>query len=224
MPASFEALAVALGFIIPGAVYQWAHERLVGAAWSHGLGDRLWRFLRTAAVLNIILAPLTVWILRRVGAPPALPAPDDGLLYLAAIAFVTCPALLGVLHGALQTSGLLQRLPWVGEARAPTAWDHLFSRNEPGWVRAQLKNDGTWVAGRYETPARHHPLGRSLSGGHPFDQDILLIHRVPVDPHSGDWLQVGENDCQPGALLLRWSELTQLEFIPYNIEGTDRAR
>lgn len=219
MPGTVEALAIALGCVVPGAIYQWAHERVVGAAWTYGLGDRLWRFLRTAAVLNVVLAPLTLWIVGRIGQPPELPDATDWQLYLAALGFVGIPAGLGLAHGLLHTHGILQKLPW-SESRAPTAWDHLFSRNQPGWVRAQLKYNGTWVAGRYDSPPGGHPLGRSLAGGHPFQQDILLTSRVVVDPDTGDWDTSTEAwDAQPGALLLRWEELTQLEFTPYPPEG-----
>lgn len=220
MPGTVETLAIALGFVIPGAIYQWAHERVVGAVWTHGLGDRLWRFLRTAAVLNVILAPLTLWIMRRIGLPPELPEPTDWRLYLGALGFVALPGAFGLAHGLLHAGGILQRLPCIGEARAPTAWDHLFSRNQPGWIRAQLKHDSSWVAGRYDTPPGGHPLGRSLAGGYPFDQDILLTSRVVVDPDTGEWdTDTAGWDEQPGALLLRWNELTQLEFIPYQFQG-----
>lgn len=44
MPNSFEAIAVVFIAILPGALYVWGFERIVGN-WGIGLSDRLLRFL-----------------------------------------------------------------------------------------------------------------------------------------------------------------------------------
>lgn len=58
MPSSFQAAAVIAVALLPGALYVWAFERLVGR-YGIGLSDRVLRFVGGSAIfLAVLAAPL----------------------------------------------------------------------------------------------------------------------------------------------------------------------
>ena len=61
MPDTFQAVAVAVVALLPGALYVWAFERQAGR-WGIGLSDRLLRFVGGSALFHAAAAPLTYWI------------------------------------------------------------------------------------------------------------------------------------------------------------------
>src|SRR5918996_2184428 len=63
MPETFEALAILLLALLPGALYVWAFERFAGA-WGIRFSDRVLRFVEISAILHALLAPVTyrLWI------------------------------------------------------------------------------------------------------------------------------------------------------------------
>ena len=60
MPDTFQALVVLIVALLPGALYTWSFERLVGA-WGVGFADRVLRFVGVSAVFQAAIAPFTVW-------------------------------------------------------------------------------------------------------------------------------------------------------------------
>src|SRR4051794_14719237 len=123
MPSTFQALAVVLIALLPGGLYLWAVERLVGR-WGVGFSDRLLRFVGVSAFLHVLAAPLTYLVWHdylRTGAVPngkMLPL----WLWPVAACYIVVPTLLGTAVGyAMKNWDLPEWL--VGSTRAPTAWD-----------------------------------------------------------------------------------------------------
>lgn len=216
MPTSVEALAVIVAFVVPGAIYQWSYERQAGSAWTHGLGDRILRFVRTSTVVHALLAPLTLALYHsRLEDLDGRWPRFSWALYIGVLAALALPALLGTAHGNLQQRLYFERLPHLGGPTAPTAWDHLFSRNQPGWVRAQLKATEAWVGGVYLSPEGGDAV-TSLASGHPHPRDLLLTKTISVGD-DGDYIldERGNVTIIEQSLLLRWNELVQLIFEPF---------
>ena len=55
MPETFQAFAVAALAVLPGALYTWSFERVVGR-WGSGAADRVLRFTGSSAVLLALYA------------------------------------------------------------------------------------------------------------------------------------------------------------------------
>ena len=58
MPSTFEARSVVLLALLPGGLFMWALERLVGR-YGIGLSDRVLRFVAASTILHVFAAPLT---------------------------------------------------------------------------------------------------------------------------------------------------------------------
>jgi len=180
--STFQALAVALLFLLPGAAYNFALERVAGS-YGSSLADRLVRFLAASAVFQAGFVSLELWLYREyvvagrlaVGDVPAL------LLQGLTILYVGVPTLTGSLVGL----GQKRRWGWArlltGEAPEPRARDFLWRRNTEGIVRVRLKS-GSWLAGVYGKS----PAGvRSYASGYPEVGDVFLSRQLHVDATSG---------------------------------------
>jgi hypothetical protein len=210
MPDSFEALAVIAVALLPGALYVWSFERLVGA-WGVRLADRLLRFVGVSAILHALIAPVTyrLWLSLVLG---------DGFemgraswaAWLAVLAYVAIPIAAGSLVGVGTRSGSPWARIFTGPDPAPRAWDHLFGTRPDGWIRLRLKT-GVWLGGAYATL---EDGSRSYAAGYPDDQDLYLVEAVEVDPVTGEFvLENGEPVSRGSAILVRWNEVEYLDFI-----------
>lgn len=208
MPDTFPALVVLVLALLPGALYVWSFERIVGP-WGVGLSDRVLRFIGASAILHAIAAPVTFWLYRNV-----LPDLDNNVsihLWLVPLAYVGLPIALGSLVG----TGVLRQWRWVetitGRDPAPRAWDYLFGQHPDGWVRMMLKS-GVWLGGAF---AETESGWRSYVSAYPEPQDIFLVESVEVDPETGEFLL--DDDGEPlrrgSSILVRWDEVEYLEFI-----------
>lgn len=63
MPDTLQASVVILVGLLPGALYTWSFERVVGD-WGIGLSDRLLRFVGVSSILQVVMAPATLWVWR----------------------------------------------------------------------------------------------------------------------------------------------------------------
>lgn len=140
-------------------------------------------------------------------------------LWAAMLVAVVVPTALGGLVG--RATKLDQR--WakliVGSAPAPQAWDHLFYRGVRGVGRAKLKS-GPFVAGQFvDDPAE--PAKRSYAAGFPNEPDLFLIHRVVVDPDTGEFAEddTGNLVRAGSGLLVTKNEIEHLEFFPESGPG-----
>lgn len=211
MPDSFQALAVLVIGLLPGALYVWTFEGMVGR-WGVGLSDRILRFVGVSAVLHAVVAPLTYWLWSeyvragRVGRGEPLPV----ALWIIVLAYVVLPIGLGWIVGY----GTRRRWKWVqlftGRNPAPRAWDAFFGDDPEGWVRLRLKS-GAWIgAALGEKDGR-----RSYFSGYPEQQDLYLVQTAEVDPDSGAFLYDNEDQLRlrDFGVLLRWDEVEYLEFF-----------
>ncbi|WP_043503688.1 DUF6338 family protein [Georgenia sp. SUBG003] len=210
MPTSFQAAAVLVLALVPGALYIWSFERQAGR-WGIGLSDRIFRFVGASAIIHALLAPATYWFWSTQW--PRLRQQDDPSWWLWALAmgYVALPLLAGSWIGCATRTGSGWALFFTGPDPAPRAWDHLFQGKRDGWVRLRLKS-GTWVGGAYATSETGL---RSYTAGYPEEQDLFLATTVEVDPGTGEFLfdESGNVRLQDGGLLVRWEEVEYLQFI-----------
>jgi len=211
VPDTIQALAVFVIALLPGALYVWSFEQVVGA-WGVRFTDRILRFLGVTAIFHALAAPITyrLWV-DFVLSGRLRSGPVPLLLWLAPLAWVTFPVGVGTLVGWATRRGL----PWAraitGPNPAPRAWDHLFGSAPDGWIRIRLKSGG-WLAGAY---ARMPDGSRSYAAGYPEEQDLFLVEAIEIDPQSGEFLldTEGEPILRGSGILVRWEEVEYLDFI-----------
>lgn len=207
MVSTFEAVAVALVAVLPGALFVWGFERVVGR-WAIGLGERLLRFVGISAVFHALAAPITYPLWRDLLRTPALREDLPIWLWPVALAYVVVPTALG---SALAVGFRADRA-WArfvaGSAPAPTAWDALFAANPTGWVLMKLKS-GRWIGGAYDTES-------SYVGGYPEPADIYLAPEAVVDQEGEDFARGPDGKVirLDFGVLVRWDEVEYLEVTP----------
>jgi hypothetical protein len=211
MPDTFQALIVLIIALLPGALYTWSFERLVGA-WGVGLADRVLRFVGASAVFQAVIAPFTVWVWRTYVLTGRLQDGDlPAALWLAPLLYVIIPISLGVVVG----HGTVNERHWskafTGPSPAPRAWDHLFGRRPDGWVRLRLKS-GVWLGGAFTSAGEGLD---SYAAGYPDDQDLFLAEAYSVDPETGEFEldEHGDVVATGSGILVRWAEVEYLDFI-----------
>lgn len=225
MPETLEALGVFLLAVLPGALYVWSFERVVGR-WGIGLSDRLLRF---AAASTIFLA-LFAWplyelrseyvhhpIVRADGKPTFVNRIADGddlpwWLFMLPVLYVSLPIVAGTAVGlsVASKSPSWRRVGRIlaGRDPAPRAWDYLFSLRPAAVVRMRLKDDGRWLGGFYGED--------SYAAGYPEEpQDVYLERTYAMN--QGDGSFVTDNAGHPvelgSGLLVRWDEVRFMEVL-----------
>lgn len=179
MITTFQALAVALIAITPGATYTFAYERQAGAYGAH-LSDRLVRFLVASGLFHAALAGPEFAIIERVE--------RDGHGWItwwqveaAAVFYFAVPYLVGLILGWATKNDHAWARWIVGSSRHPRAWDHLWSRNRPLIVRIKLST-GDHLAGIFEPSTQGI---ESYAAGYGEDADLYLSRQLRVDPETG---------------------------------------
>lgn len=211
MPDTFQALAVLAIGLLPGALYVWSFEGVVGR-WGASLSDRALRFVGASALLHATAAPVSYWLWSEY-VRSGRAARGDRLpigLWFAVLAFALTPIALG------QVVGLGTRRGWrwtqllTGRNPAPRAWDALFGDDPEGWVRLRLKS-GAWIGAALGAKDGR----RSYFAGYPEEQDLYLVQTAEVDPDSGEFLYDGEDRLRlrDSGVLVRWDEVEYLEFF-----------
>jgi hypothetical protein len=176
--STFQALAVALLALLPGATYTFAYERRVGG-FGVSLSDRLVRFLAASALFAALFSGPGMLLYRRYVASGQLGRGEVNAFWFEVV--VLSYVLLPTAAGALVGTGQVRRWRWVtaliGDAPEPRAWDYLWRPGVQGVVRLKLKS-GLWLAGIFGTTTRGQ---RSYAAGYPETQDLYLS----PDPPSG---------------------------------------
>lgn len=204
--ATFEALAVLLLALIPGAIYTWAFERIAGR-WGIGLSDRLYRFVGISAFYQVLIAPATynIWLgYIRKSAPHRFQFPL--WMWAAIFGYVALPAAIGTVLALSFKGGRGWARAIVGATAPPTAWDAMFSgAPASAYVLMRLKS-GKWVGGRFDDG--------SYVGGYPEPADLYLITELAIDQDREDFIRDDAGDPVPQGgygLLVRWEEVEYLE-------------
>lgn len=203
--------------LLPGAFFQWAFERNAGR-YGITLKDRLLRITGVSAVfLSITAWPFhriyaNYWTEIKAGSP--LPT----LMYVAPIAYLLIPSVLGWLYGYSIENDWRMTRTLAGKKRFPTAWDYAFSTSQRGWIRCKLQS-GEWVGGIYSST--ESPSHTSYATGYPEPHELYLFPIVEMDQENGSFCatEEGEPLIGLGGLLIRWEEIAILNFIADDDEG-----
>jgi uncharacterized protein YjeT (DUF2065 family) len=224
MPDTFQALAVTLLAVLPGAVYVWAAERQMGS-WGTKASDRILRFVGMSAVFLAVYAVPLRWAWTNYLHVPYQTAQGKtryknllleggdvtALWWILPILFVVIPFVAGTIVGVI--TARRRRFPrlakWLsGPNPAPTAWDNLFSQRPHGFVRARLKGDPPlWLAGVFGKDSY-------ASGYAEEPEDLYLEDGVKLlDDGTFDRDSAGKIVRTNGGLLLKRDDLDVIEFF-----------
>lgn len=213
MISTFQALAVALVVLLPGASYIYAYERMVGG-FGVSLSDRLMRFVAASAIFQAALAGPAMLVYREYIATGRLERGEVNwaVLELVALAYVLVPTGVGTLIGRGQNARWQWVQALVGDSPEPRAWDYLWRSGASGIVRVKLKS-GIWLSGLFGTTTSGR---RSYAAGYPEEGDLFLSLQLRVDPDTGAFERDGDGRPVPVAgmsgLLVRWAEVEYLDF------------
>ena len=213
MITTFQALAVTLLALLPGASYTFAYERVVGN-FGVSFTDRLVRFTAASALFAALFSGPALLVYRAVIVDGKLArgAVNPVYLELVALAYVLIPIAVGGLLGVGQRRNWRLVAAIVGGSPEPRAWDYVWGRRVPAVVRLKLKS-GTWLAGMFSTTITGQ---RSWAAGYPEKEDLYLSLQLKVDPVTGEFTKDADGNATPvdggGGLLLRWEEIEILEF------------
>lgn len=213
MITTFQALAVTLLALLPGASYTFAYERVIGN-FRVSFTDRLVRFTAASALFAALFSGPAFLLYRAVIVNGKLGRGSVNPVYLelVALAYVLVPIGVGALLGAGQRCHWRWVALFVGGSPEPRAWDYIWSLRVAAVVRVKLKS-GTWLAGMFNT---NQAGQRSFAAGYPEKEDLYLSQQLKVDPVSGEFARDPDGTAVPvdggGGLLLRWDEIEFLEF------------
>lgn len=225
MPETLEALGVFLLAVLPGALYVWSFERILGR-WGIGLSDRLLRFAAASTLFLAVFAwPLyylrSEYLHHRVvggdGETRFVNRIADGddlpwWLFTLPVFYVVLPIVAGTAVGltVASRSPKWRRIGRVlaGRDPAPRAWDYLFSLRPAAAVRMRLKDDGRWIGGFYGED--------SYAAGYPEEpQDIYLESTYAMNQGDGSFVtdDAGHPVELGSGLLVRWDEVRFMEML-----------
>jgi hypothetical protein len=177
--STYQALAVAIVAILPGATYSFAYERHAGAYGAH-VGDRLIRFVVASAAFHALFGDLE-FVLARHLENSGLDAAHWWQVELIIVAYFAIPFLAGSALGIATKQDLRWARWFVGSSRHPRAWDHLWTQNRQLLVRIKL-NSGEYLAGLFE-PADDGIS--SYASGYGEEADVYLSRQLIVDAETG---------------------------------------
>lgn len=216
IPSTGTGLLIALLFLVPGSVYQFARSRLRGPAPDDASAtNRILRALAVSAMLDTLYAvavgPHLVRLVRGALAPPYFGfwfghTREFGLWALLLL-FLVPAALAGLDHLRLRV-GWTPRLTYDP---TPRAWDFAFREIEPTYVRV-LTTDGTWLGGWYGLD--------SFVSSYPEPREIFIetAHLMNADGSFG-----GEQ-AGSGGLYVRCDDIRSVEFVDASADGEDTER
>lgn len=226
MISTFQALAVAVVAVLPGALYTIALENR-GASWvwpRSDTGSQVIRFLGASAVFHAVFAPVSYWAYQQLIADRAQGGSDKHIaLYWWPIllAYVVLPYIWGEWTVRSRSWGgdscrVKRLIKWfIGLYTAgtpePRAWDWLFSKpNLSGVVRLQLTT-GEWKVGLW---------ANSYASSYGEDGDLYMAEQYALTEAGGlDLDDQGEMRPLGVGLLIRWSEIRYLEFSELPVEA-----
>ncbi len=213
MLATFQALAVLLTSVLPGALFTFEYEREYTRVGSEDSGERLIVFLATSAAFGMVSAPLLYQGYRayivtgHIQSGKPLPA----WIWLIVFAYIAIPLLAGFALGHAAREQKRGSRLITGPRPHPTAWDALFRTPRlGGFLRLTLK-DGTLIVGEWaKNPKSERP--DSYASAYPHAQDLYLRETFKVEDNGALEFRDGKPVPRGLALLISWSEVAYAEF------------
>lgn len=209
MVDTFQALAVAMLAILPGALYVFSYERVVGA-FGITRSDRILQFLAASAVYHAVASGLTYFFYSRTVASGTLARGEVHALVIegGALAYVAIPIGAGYLVGKGCAGGKRWATWLVGEGRQPRAWDYLWEQKPTGYIRLRMKS-GVWLGGYM---GKSRAGRRAYSSGYPEPGDLFIPRSVDVDSTTGRFIpgEGGAPTIRDEGILVRWEEVELL--------------
>lgn len=139
-------IVVVVLFFVPGSVYLWTYERLVGRLTLTGTE----RLLRAVTMSAVVYAFFSAWLARLValGIEENLNVQEG--IAAAFVLVLAAPFALGVVVAQVRRRELSIRwLGWLTSIHpAPSAWDFAFEGTSRAFLRIKLR-DGTMIGGAY---------------------------------------------------------------------------
>lgn len=210
--AKYEAVVVALAFVVPGFVFSSIRSMLTPRA-ERGPQAQVLGFLASSSVVWAVWFWPVLYLAERV---PRGSIAGAGALWAAmgvwaALVFVT-PAALALLVGWIDrkemTRWLLVKMGYSPSDPSPSAWAYKFHRLQKGaWLAVTLK-DGTQVLGKY--------ANRSVVGAEKGNHDLYLEEVWEVG--DGEPQPPGEQD---DGILFAADEIRYVEFTRAYAEVDD---
>jgi hypothetical protein len=214
MVTSFQAFAVFLIALLPGATYAFSYERMAGSFGVTG-SDRVIRFVAASAAFQALFAGLTFDVYQHyiVDGGFVKYGVNPGLVELVALLYVLVPAVAGTLigFGQLRSSRVWRWATLLSTAAPePRAWDHVWRHTRSAVIRLKLKSGG-WLAGAYGTVDGR----RAYASAYPESGDLFLSVGFQIDPTTGEFARdtAGSPILSGGGLLIRWDEVEYLEVV-----------
>lgn len=211
--SGFNAAILLIVLVLPGAFFSWGFEKKV-PRYGKQLKDWLVRLAGATAIWNAVVSWPLHWLYTSYWDDLAVGKTLPWPIYIAPIAYLLVPAAVGWGAGWL-FARTEKKMPKVAEFlapnRRPSAWDHLFGAEVPGFVRCCLKS-GRWVGGAYYLAK---PL-RSYSSLAEAEKDIFIAHAVEFNQEDGTALRhQGDYVWTKGGIYITASQIESLEFIPH---------
>lgn len=218
LPATLNALLIALVTLLPGSVHTWAFERATGKS-DHQAGDRIPHLIAASAIYLVLWSPaipIFASIAKSTSAGSAAPVAH----YAIAVALlIVLPLIVGSAAGAATVRRhRTGALGWIGRriggpGHASRAWDYLFATKDLiGTIRVILTDNstiiGTWA--RSETiGAIGEPPPLSYASGFPgTDRDLYISKVLEIRYPDGSIQKPG------GTVLIPAQSIHYLEFYP----------
>jgi hypothetical protein len=198
----FDAIYVALVFIVPGYVFLFFRNQFVVGQGQLGK-EQLLSYVTVSGVNFAVCG----WIIY------AAYKNDFGVPMKAAswmLVIILIPALAGIVVGACtQRDHFRHVYHWFGLEPiyiVPSAWDYKFSKSPGGWILVRLRN-GDQVAGWW--------AGQSFASDDRSERD-LLIEQVFDIPDAGPWVPTNRS------ILIMAGEIQTIEFLRERIDENDQ--
>lgn len=191
----FDAVYVAMSFLVPGYVYFVVRGHLVPGHRSRGSES----IIRLLSVSTVNLA-FWAWAIYLVISTEELPTWTRPAIWTLAV--LISPAAMGLVSGLFTRFNILGRIyrkmGFHPVHITPTSWDYAFSRPKPCFIIVKL-TDGGRFAGYWGE--------KSFASDEPSERDIFIEKAFKIDDESGVWTETDRS------VLIKASVVRTVEFV-----------
>ncbi|MCO8146713.1 DUF6338 family protein [Rhodovulum tesquicola] len=194
--SDFDAVYVAMAFLVPGYVYFVVRGHLVPGHRSRG-NESIIRLLSVSTVNFAVWAWAVYLVVESQDAPIWMHAA------VWTFAILVSPALMGLLSGLMTKYQVLRwlynRIGFSPAHIVPTSWDYAFSKPHERFVIVVM-NDGRRFAGLWGKD--------SFASDEPGERDIFIEKVYKIGADDEPWTETNRS------VLIRAEAIRSVEFIP----------